>query len=135
MKKLILLASILFLSTVAQSYPYIPKTDIKLNNFNAVHGVPILIYSDNYDQVENYSANLITIQAQYNIYIDGCGYDPHHWNVNVAPGTSWHNHWQPMKECTFASPGKYQIRAEAIVDGASVDFHNEKIAYGVVTVS
>lgn len=132
MKKM-LFASILVPSLVS-AYPYVPKTDVKLSDKSAISGMQVVVYSDNSIEVQNHSDKDIDIWAQYNICVDGCGCDPHHWKVTVAATGTWHDSWRPMKFCIFNSPGNYQIRSESIVDGLDVDFHNEKIGYATVLV-
>lgn len=134
MKKLLLLA---LLPIVTIANPAAKSNVIMPSMFYTAARQETYIGSMNFNEITNDTEKLITAWVQYNICIDGCGCDPHHWRITVNPHSSWHNSWQPGKHCEYLHPGtRYQVKAEAVVDGLDgAKLHSECTAYATVQVN
>jgi hypothetical protein len=126
--------AIILLSALA-ALPYEASHEIHISPSMGFARNPVMLYADITNRVTNNTDHKITINAYYNLYVEGCGNDKHHWTVTVNPHGTWQDHWKPQKECVFRQPGNYSVEAEAIIEGVDVNIYSEKRQPTSVTIS
>lgn len=133
MKKTII-AAITLLPALTFGLPdYEAKSSINLGKFMAFPGSPVNIYAEVYNEVTNNTDKPIWVMVHYNLFIEHCGRDPHHWKVKVNPHGTWKDHWKPFKECQFPA-GNFSVAAEGAVEGIDKPLHEESWSYSNVNV-
>lgn len=133
--KLLLMLLLFSTAVFANNCDYVAKSHVYAPTVMSPAGHPVNTWVEAENEVTNNTSKPITVWVQYNMCVDGCGCDPHHWRVVVNPHGTWCDHWRPFKECTFRSPGNYAIRGEASVTGLDNDLGSLDQQTGVVLVN
>lgn len=134
MKK-ILISPLLIITSIAYAVPdYEIKHEIIMDKyFITPPNTNVNIHATIYNSLTNNTDTRIHIFAYYNLYIEGCGVDKHHWDIWVNPHGTWRDHWRPSKECRFPA-GNYRIDAQGSVEGLDKQLHSDAWSYGAVMV-